>query len=98
MGFVRKSEPKYHLATTSASARRTREDSAAMRNQNDEGIASNRNEVEGDESAPVSPTIGEHSSGIGIDRADQSAQSVVKTNDEDARAKSLEIFRNESHP
>src|SRR6266550_2282934 len=73
-------------------------DRAPMRNQQDECIASNRNEVEGDESAPVSPTIGEHSSGIGIDRADQSAQSVVKTNDEDTRAKSLEIFRNDSHP
>src|SRR5205823_11035314 len=74
------------------------EDCGPMRNEEDECITSNRNQVEGDEGAPVSPTIGQQSSGVGIDRAGESAQSIIKTNDEDARAKSLKIFRNETHP
>ena len=44
------------------------------------------------------PTIDQYSAGIGVDRAEQRAQGVVETNNKNAGANYLKIFRNESHP
>jgi len=46
----------------------------------------------------MSPTIREHSTRIGVDRTDQSAQRVVKTDDENRRADCLQILRHKAHP
>src|SRR6266700_2958837 len=46
----------------------------------------------------MSPTINEYSARIGIDRAEQSAQRVVKTDDKNRGSNRLQILRQKTHP
>ena len=46
----------------------------------------------------MSPNIDKYSAGISVDRAEQSPQRIVKTNDKNSRADSLQILRHETHP
>src|SRR5438270_5482353 len=69
-----------------------------MRNEQHERVPSDGKKIECQERAPMTPLIDQYSAGIGVDRAEQSAQGVVETNNENARTKDLKIFRNEPHP
>ena len=69
-----------------------------MRNKQDEPITDDRNNIEGDESAAMSPKIDKDSAGVGVDRAEQGAQRVVQTDHKNGRAERLQIFRHETHP
>ena len=46
----------------------------------------------------MSPTIDKHSAGIGVDRAEQSAQRIVKTDNKDRRADRLQVLGHKTHP
>src|SRR6266446_1631563 len=46
----------------------------------------------------MSPTINEYSARIGVDRAEQSAQRVVKTDDNNRGSNCLQILRQKTHP
>ena len=48
--------------------------------------------------AEVRVTIDNDATGVCVDRAEQRAQTVVKTDDEKPCAEFLEILRNETHP
>src|SRR5260370_385039 len=47
---------------------------------------------------PITPKIDKYSTGIGVNRAEQCAQRIVKPDDENARAERLQIFRHKAHP
>ena len=63
-----------------------------------ERVAGDRQEIEGQERASVSPAIDEHAAGIRVDGAEQRTERIEKTDDENARAEGLEIFREKPHP
>ena len=46
----------------------------------------------------MSPTIHKYSAGIGVDSTEQSAQRIVKADDENCRADCLQILRHKTHP
>src|SRR5438552_16356655 len=46
----------------------------------------------------MSPTINEYPARIGVDRAEQSAQRVVKTDDKNRGSNRLQILRQKTHP
>src|SRR5713101_7747661 len=46
----------------------------------------------------MSPTINEYAARIGVDRAEQSAQRVVKTDDKNCGSNRLQILRQKTHP
>src|SRR5205085_5146301 len=69
-----------------------------MRNEQHERITDDGKKIEREEGAPMAPAIDPNSAGIGVDRAEQRAQGVIQTNNENARTKYLQIFRNEPHP
>ena len=46
----------------------------------------------------MSPNVYEYSAGIGVDRAQQSAQPVVKTDNKNGRADRLQVLRHKTHP
>ena len=69
-----------------------------MRNQKDQRITDYRNDVEDEKRAAMSPTIDKDSAAIGVDGTEQGAQRVVKTDNENARAERLQIFRHKTHP
>src|SRR5207253_8429293 len=69
-----------------------------MRNEQHERVTNDGKEIEREERAPMTPTINQYSAGVGVDRAEQSAKGVVETNNENARAKNLEILRDKTHP
>ena len=46
----------------------------------------------------MSPAIDEHAAGIRVDGAEQRTERIEKTDDENARAEGLEIFREKPHP
>src|SRR3954451_15021437 len=46
----------------------------------------------------MSPMIDDYSTGVGVDRTQQSAQRIIKTDDENCRAKRLQILRHKTHP
>src|SRR6266403_29713 len=46
----------------------------------------------------MSPTINEYSARIGVERAEQSAQRVVKTDDKNRGSNRLQILRQKTHP
>ena len=69
-----------------------------MRNQKDQRITGDRDEIESNEGAPVAPAIGPEPPWVGIDGTDQGAQTIIETDDEYTSAEGLEIFREETHP
>src|ERR1041385_447154 len=69
-----------------------------MRNEQDQRVAENRDKIENKKGATMSPKIDQYSAGIGVERAEQRAQRIVTTDNENARAKRLQIFRHETHP
>src|SRR5438477_3106012 len=69
-----------------------------MRHEQHERVAGDREKVEGEKGAPMSPAIDEHAAGIRVDGAEQRAERIEKADDENARAEGLEIFREEPHP
>src|ERR1700676_1023533 len=69
-----------------------------MRNEQNERVASDRNQIKNDEHAPMSPKIGKYSAGISVNRAEQRPQRVVETDDKNPRAERLQIFRYKAHP
>ena len=69
-----------------------------MRNEQHERVTNYGKKIEREKRAPMTPTIDQYSAGIGVDGAEQSAQGVVETNNENTGAKDLKIFRNEPHP
>ena len=46
----------------------------------------------------MSPKIGKHSTGVGVDRAQQRAQRIVKTDDKNRRADRLQVLWHKTHP
>src|SRR2546421_616418 len=69
-----------------------------MRHDQHERVADDREKIEDEKRAPMYPAIDEHAAGIRIDGAEQGAERIEKADDENARAESLEIFRQEPHP
>src|SRR6266404_3814563 len=69
-----------------------------MRKEQHERVTNDGKKIKYEEGAPMTPPIDQYSAGIGVDCAEQRAQGVVETNDENARAKDLKILRNETHP
>ena len=69
-----------------------------MRNEQDKPIADNRYQIKCEKCAAMSPSVHEQSAGISVDRPEQGAQSVVKTNDKNSRADRLQVLRHETHP
>src|SRR5438270_11004436 len=69
-----------------------------MRNEQHERVPDDGEKIEREKRPPMAPPIDQYSAGIGVDRAEQSAQGVVETNNENAGAKDLEILRDETHP
>src|SRR3954468_23011659 len=69
-----------------------------MRDQEDERITGDREQIERQESAPMSPAIHDHSARIGVDRAEQNPNRVESADQKNGRAEGLEIFRHETHP
>src|SRR5438105_8711762 len=69
-----------------------------MRNEQHDRVTDDGEKIKCEKGAPVAPTIDHYSAGIGVDRAEQRAQGVIQTNNENARTKYLQIFRNEPHP
>ena len=52
---------------------------APIWNKQDERVADDRDQIENNERAAMSPKIHNHSAGIGVDRAEQSAQRIIKS-------------------
>src|SRR5438046_2795707 len=69
-----------------------------MRNEKHERVTDYRNNVESEKRSAVSPKIDNHAAGIRVYRAEQRAERVVKTDDENARAERLKKLRHEPHP
>ena len=46
----------------------------------------------------MSPDVNKYSAGVRVDRAEQSAQRIVKTDDKNSRADRLQVLRHETHP
>ena len=69
-----------------------------MRNHQHEGITDDGENVEGEKGAPVSPKIDQDTARIGVNRAEQRAQRIVKADDEHSGAERLQIFRDKAHP
>ena len=69
-----------------------------MRHQQDERVARDREDVEGEKGAAMSPAINEDTARIGIDSAEQSPERIEKADNENGRAECLEIFRDKTHP
>ena len=75
-----------------------RDDRAPMRDEQHERVADDREKIEGEKGAAMSPAIDEHAAGIRVDGAEQRAERIEKADDENARAEGLEIFREKPHP
>jgi len=69
-----------------------------MRHKQHERVAGDREKIEREKRAPMSPAIDEHAAGIRVDGAEQRTERIEKTDDENARAEGLEIFREKPHP
>src|SRR5438874_9805691 len=69
-----------------------------MRDEQHERVTNDGKKIKRQERAPMAPSIDQYSAGIGVDRAEQSAQGVVETNNENARANYLKILWDETHP
>ena len=69
-----------------------------MRHQKHERVANDREDVEGEKGAAMSPAIHEDAARISVDGAEQSPQRIEEADDENGRAKCLQIFRHEAHP
>src|SRR5687767_7596501 len=69
-----------------------------MRHQENERVAGDREDVEGEKSTAMSPAIDKDAARIGVDRAEQSPESIEEADDKNGRAQGLEILRNETHP
>src|SRR4029077_9638366 len=72
--------------------------SAPIWNEQDERIANDRDHVEDDERVPMAPAIRDYTARVGIDRTKQSAQRIVKADNENRRADRLQILRHKTHP
>ena len=62
------------------------DDRAPMRNQKHERVTDDRDDVENQKRAAMSPTIDHHAAGIGVNRAEQCPNGVVKTDDKNGGA------------
>ncbi len=69
-----------------------------MRHEEDDRITDDGEEIESEEGGAKSPAIDHDSAGVGVDRAEQSAQRIEGAYDENRRAERLEIFWDETHP
>src|SRR5437660_12709235 len=69
-----------------------------MRNEQDKPIAENRYQIKCEKCAAMAPSVHEQSAGISVDRPEQGAQRIVKTNDKNSRADRLQVLRHETHP
>ena len=69
------------------------DDRAPMRHEQDERIAGDREKIEGEKGAAVSPAVDQYSARISVNRAEQSSQRVEKADDENRRTERLEVFR-----
>src|ERR1700751_4953159 len=69
-----------------------------MRDKQNERVTDDRQNVEGEKCPAMSPKIDKYSAGIGVKRAEQRAQRIVKPNDENARTQCLQILRHKAHP
>ena len=69
-----------------------------MRHQKHERVADDREDIEGQKGTAMSPAIHDNASRISVDGAEQSPERIEKANDENGRAKCLQIFRHEAHP
>src|SRR5881227_1741815 len=69
-----------------------------MRNEQHERVTNDGKQIKDEKRAPMTPPIDQYSARIGVDRADQRAQGIVETNNENTRANYLKILWDESHP
>jgi hypothetical protein len=46
----------------------------------------------------MSPKVHEYSTGVCVDRAEKSAQCIIKADNEDRRADRLQVLRHKTHP
>src|SRR5438309_9398128 len=69
-----------------------------MGHKKNERVTNNRNDVESEKRAPMSPKIDKHPAGIGVNRAEQCAQRIIETDNKNTRAQCLQKFRDEPHP
>src|SRR6266480_7540573 len=69
-----------------------------MRHKKNERVAYDRNDVESEKRASMSPKIDKHTAGIGVKRAEQCPDRVIETDHKNTRAQRLQKFRHEPHP
>src|SRR5437588_12399122 len=69
-----------------------------MGHKKNERVTNDRNDVESEKRAPMSPKIDKHPAGIGVNRAEQCAQRIIETDNKNTRAERLEKFRDKPHP
>src|ERR1700730_6429907 len=85
-------------ATPGKEEKHSNDDSSPMWKPEHERITDYRNDVENQKRAAVSPAIDHHAAGIGVDRAEQCSNRIIKADYENRGAEFLEILWNESHP
>ena len=76
----------------------SRDDRTPMRHEERERVTGDGEKVEDEKGAPMPPAIDQHAAGVGVDRAEQSAERVEKADDENGGAEDLKIFRDETDP
>ena len=61
-------------------------------------VATQRERVEKQQRAALTPAVGQPAAGIGVKRAEQRLQRVEQPDNQNPRAERLEIFRREAKP